>query len=94
MFDISAQVHDLIFAIGAAILFLAMLPAVWKKSIMPSSTCWITGGVLLIFTLNYVSMKYWYAMVVEAGNVACWFYLFWLTWRDRANVETKPNTGE
>lgn len=76
MFGINPEVHDLIFAIGAAILFLAMIPAVLKKAILPLSTCFTTGGVLFIFTLNYMTMTYWYATVVEMLNVACWVYLY------------------
>jgi hypothetical protein len=83
MFAISPQVHDLIFAIGAFILFLAMIPAVVKKAILPLSTCSLTGGVLAIFTLNYFTMSYWYATVVEFGNVACWAYLSAIAWRAR-----------
>lgn len=93
IFHVSTQVHDLVFAIGSAVLLLAMLPAVWKKALIPASTCWITGSVLLVFGLNYLSMKYWYAMVVEAGNVACWAYLFWIAKRS-AKLQPNPSTGE
>jgi hypothetical protein len=55
-----------------------MIPTVIKKVVMPISTCFLTGSVLLIFTLNYLTMTYWYATAVEAGNVACWAYLLWL----------------
>lgn len=81
MFGISAQLHDTVFAIGAFILFLALIPAVLKKAILPLSTCYLTGGVLFIFTLNYLTMRYWYATVVEFANVVCWAYLFLIAWR-------------
>lgn len=81
MLGISPQLHDLIFSIGALILFFALIPAVIHKSILPLSTCYITGGVLFIFALNYLTMKYWYATVVEAANVTAWTILFFRAWR-------------
>lgn len=72
---IPLKIHDFVFASGALILFLAMIPAVARKAVIPLSTCLTTGAVLLVFTINYVTMSYWYAAVVEAGNVLCWGYL-------------------
>lgn len=99
MFGIPTEVHDLIFAVGALVLFLALVPAVIKKSVLPYSTCYITGGVLFIFSLNYFTMEYWYAVVVEALNVACWAYLLWIAWKSNKKIPlltsqtltTKPN---
>lgn len=69
------KIHDLIFAVGSMVLLLAMVPAVLRKAVIPISTCLTTGGVLAVFVINYVTMGYWYAAVVEAGNVLCWGYL-------------------
>src|ERR1035437_3609904 len=71
----SAQFHDTVFAVGSLILFLAMLPACWRRAVLPLSTCVITGAVLFVFVLNFASMNYPYALVVEAGNVVCWVFL-------------------
>lgn len=71
----SLSIHDLIFAVGAAVLLGAMLPAVRKRAQVPLSTCVVTGGVLALFVANYVSMRYWYAATVEFGNVLCWAWL-------------------
>lgn len=68
----SASFHDAVFAVGAFVLFLAMLPAVWRRAVLPLSTVITTGGVLTIFSLNYLTMHYWYASAVEAANVVCW----------------------
>ena len=72
----SASFHDSIFAVGAFILFLALFPCVIRKTVLPMSTILTTGGVLFVFTLNYASMHYWYATVVEALNVICWVILY------------------
>jgi hypothetical protein len=80
---ISSQLHDAIFAVGSLVLFLALIPAVLKKSILPISTCWVTGSVLFVFTLNYLTMNYWYATVVEGLNVVCWAYLFAIAWKEK-----------
>lgn len=68
----STSIHDAIFAVGALVLLVAMLPAVIQGAIIPFSTCLITGSVLLVFSINYATINYWYAAIVEAGNVVCW----------------------
>ena len=93
---ITPQEHDLVFAVGAFVLFVAMLPAVWKRAVLPLSTCAVTGGVLFVFVLNYLTMRYWYAVVVEFGNVACWAFLAWLAVRARLQLrrcETQISPG-
>lgn len=84
---ISQQLHDAVFAVGSFVLFFALLPAVYKKAIIPLSTCWVTGGVLFVFMLNYLTMKYWYATVVELSNVLAWAYLFVISWRHRVRLQ-------
>lgn len=93
MFDISQPVHDTIFAAGAFVLWLALIPAVIRRSILPLSTCYLTGGVLFIFTLNYLTMEFWYATVVETANVAAWAYLFAIAWKHREPVPVSPTEG-
>lgn len=81
---ISTHLHDAIFAVGAAVLLLAMLPAVWRRAVMPLSTCVVTGTVVFVLVLNYATMAYWYATAMEAGNCACWAYLLSVAMRARA----------
>jgi hypothetical protein len=83
---VSQQGHDVIFSIGAAILAVAMLPAVRARALMPAKTCAVTGGVLAVFVLNYTDMHFWYAMTVESLNVAAWSYLLWVAWTTRYSV--------
>jgi hypothetical protein len=91
---VSARLHDLIFAVGAAVLFLAMLPAVWRRAVMPLSTCVVTGAVVFAFALNYATMAYWYATAMEFGNFACWAYLLWVALRARARDGAAMVCGE
>lgn len=66
------SVHDLVFAAGSAVLLAAIVPAVVRRTVLPRSTCLVTGGVLVVFSVNYLTMRYWYAMTVEGLNAACW----------------------
>jgi hypothetical protein len=92
--SMSAHTHDVIFATGAMVLLLAMLPAVWRKTVMPPSTCVITGVVMLVFVVNYATMAYWYATAMEAGDLACWSYLLWLAGRSKLGAyEQDVNAG-
>ena len=52
---------------------------------MPFGTIYITGGVVFVFALNYATMGYVYAMVVEALNVLSWAYLLKVALADRRN---------
>lgn len=83
---LSQQAHDLVFSVGSAILAVAMLPAVRSRALLPMKTCAITGGVLAVFVLNYTDMHFWYAMAVEALNVAAWSYLLWVSWSLRRRI--------
>lgn len=71
----TAQLHDLVFAVGSAILLVGLLPAVKHRSRLPSSTSLSVTIVLACFTANYATMGYWFAFAVEAGQTVCWAYL-------------------
>ncbi len=75
------NIHDLIFSAGSLVLFLALLPALYHKTVMPISTTSLTGAVLFVFTLNYWSLHFWYATIVSALGVFAWAYLFLLSLR-------------
>jgi hypothetical protein len=74
----TAGLHDLIFAVGIAVLFVALVPAVYQRSTLPRSTCLVTAAVVLVFVANYATMGYWYATALEYGNLVCWAYLLWV----------------
>lgn len=63
-----------------------LLPQITKRVILPIESCIAIGGTLLVFTLNYLTMEYWYVMVVEALNVLGWAILL--------NRALKARTGE
>jgi hypothetical protein len=74
------------------VLLVAMLPAVVRRSVLPLSTCAVTGCVLLVFTLNYASLGYWYACVVEGLNVACWAWLLAVSIGSRPGRRVSPGS--
>lgn len=75
------NLHDLVFAVGSAVLLAALVPAVARRTVLPLATCALTGGVLAVFAVNYLTLGYWYALGVESANAACWLYLSALAWR-------------
>lgn len=83
MFGISPQVHDLVFSIGALVLLWGLLPQIMNRVIIPIKSCVAIGGTLLVFTLNYLTMEYWYVMAVEAMNVLGWTILLRRAWKAR-----------
>ena len=78
MLGITANEHDLVFAVGSLVLTAAILPAVWRRSVLPVSTCAVTGGVIFVFVLNYLTMRYWFAFTVELVQVGLWVFLCWV----------------
>ena len=72
------NIHDLVFAVGAGIFAVSLIPAVVKRAHMPRATSVPTAVVLTVFLVNYATMAFWEAFAVEAVCCACWWYLVFL----------------
>jgi hypothetical protein len=78
--------HASIVAAGSLVLTVAMVPTLYRKSVLPSSACVITGGAISILAVNFATMAYGYAAALEASNAVFWGYLLWLSMKSRADV--------
>lgn len=67
--------HDLITSIAVAVLLAGMLPAVWRRSQLPLSSCAVTSSVCEVLSVNWATSGYWYSTVVEFATATCWLAL-------------------
>ena len=73
--------------LGGFVLSAALLPTIWSQSKPAVSTCIITGGVLLVFAVVYLSLQLWLAAVATALSAACWLVLpGQLLWRAAGGI--------
>jgi hypothetical protein len=77
------NIHDLVFAVGSGIFAVSLIPAVWKRAVMPLSTSVPTATVLTAFLVNYTTMRFWYAVAMETITCACWWALVVIGARSR-----------
>jgi len=66
--------QDIVFSVGSWIFIIALLPSLFGKDKPPISTSLLTGSVLLIYALTYVSLDFWLS-VASTGLLA----IAWLT---------------
>jgi hypothetical protein len=67
--------QDVVFGVGSILFILALLPALIKREGPPLSTCLLTGSVLLVFSLKYLSLDLRFAAVTAFLSAALWLGL-------------------
>ena len=66
---------DPIFAIGAVVLSAALLPAVFNDQKPPRSTCALTGSVLWLYALTFLSMGLLFSGALTGLSALLWTVL-------------------
>lgn len=66
-------------------LFLGLIPQIVNHVILPVKSCIVIGGTLFVFTLNYLTMEYWYVMTVQVLSVLGWAILLRRAWKARTS---------
>lgn len=67
--------QDFILAAGAWIFAIALLPSVFGKDKPAFSSSLITGSVLAVYIVAYISLSLWVAAVSVSITTALWFIL-------------------
>lgn len=79
------NLNDFIFAFGSVFLLIALVPAVIsKKEKPPFKTSFMTGSVLGMFALNYLSLNLILSGILTGSISALWFVLAIQKWRKSA----------
>jgi hypothetical protein len=74
-----SQAHDLCAGVAIAVLTVANLPGVYRRTVFPLATCLLLFGTLTVLAVNFASMAYWDAAAVELFNVLVWAFLLKVT---------------
>ncbi len=67
--------QDLVLSIGTWIFVIALIPTVRGKQKPEFSTSFMTGTVLFIFALTYLSLQLWMSAVSTFVTTALWLTL-------------------
>ena len=68
--------QDYVFMIGSFTFSLALIPAIRHKDKPPIKTSLSTAIVLAVFSVCYVTLGLWLAMIANTLTTAYWFILF------------------
>ena len=68
--------QDLVLMIGGFVFAIALIPTLMSKNKPPKSTCFITGGTLLIFSICYATLGLYLAFFSTLLTSVMWFIIF------------------
>lgn len=67
--------QDYVLAVGAFLLAAALVPSIRSQSKPALSTSLLTGSVLVLFTVTFVSLQLWISAFAELLSVIMWAIL-------------------
>jgi NADH:ubiquinone oxidoreductase subunit K len=70
-----SNIHDLVFFVGMIVLVWGPWRMFIAKSPPPISSSVSMGLVLTAFTINYITLGFYWSAVAQATNVVLWFAL-------------------
>ncbi len=70
------SIQECIFVLGSIIFIVALLPSVYSKNKPDTKTSLMTGTVLTVFGVTYISMDFYFAAVTSLVTAALWFTLY------------------
>ena len=76
--------QDLVFTVGGGMFFLALLPTLLGKNKPALSTSLLTGGILFVFALTYMTMGMLFSAVATGLTSATWLTIAaQISWRGK-----------
>ncbi len=75
MFDIPWQ--DLVFGVGNLVFLAALFPSLMSANKPAFTTSLLTGSVLGLYSLTYVTLDLWVSVVASSALSAGWLLLAW-----------------
>lgn len=64
--------QDIVFATGSIVFTIALIPAIIKKQYPPSSTCFMTGGMIFIYAIADFTLMLWVSGVTSIISAIVW----------------------
>jgi hypothetical protein len=81
--------QDIIFTLGSIVFAVALLPSIRGKDKPHPATSLMTGGVLFIFALTYLSLELWFSASATMVTSTMWITLLIQEKRKRWNTQKK-----
>ena len=69
--------QDLVFAVGAWIFIIALIPTIRGRGKPPLSTSVPTGLVLIVYVFTFATLNLWYSVISTGILGILWLYLGW-----------------
>jgi hypothetical protein len=69
------QWQDVAITAGTIVLLIALLPSVLSKNKPAVSTSLMTGTVLVVFTVVYISLGLWFSAITTGITSILWYVL-------------------
>lgn len=69
------QWQDWVFSVGTWIFVVALIPTIRGKQKPELSTSIVTGSILAVFVITYLSLNLWLSALSNVITSACWFLL-------------------
>jgi hypothetical protein len=69
------QWQDIAITIGTVVFIVALIPSILGKDKPAVPTSMMTGTVLVVFTIVYISLALWFAAVTTGITAILWYIL-------------------
>ena len=67
--------QDIVLSVGSWIFIIALFPSLLGKDKPPVSTSFLTGGILLIYALTYITLHLWLSIASTGILALAWLWL-------------------
>ena len=81
--------QDWVFSIGSWIFALSFVPSFRKKQYPAVGTSLMTGSVLAVFMLAYISLGLHLTAISNLITTSCWFTMAWFKFLQNRGAEEK-----
>lgn len=85
--------QDIVFSIGQWIFIVALIPSVLSKDKPALSSSLLTGTVLAVFAVTYLSLSLWFSGATTILVSGMWFTLAIQKYRANRNIKS-PNMAD
>lgn len=75
--------QDVILTVGNLIFAVSLIPSIRSKDKPHVLTSFMTGAVLVVFSITYMTLNLYFAMAVLLGTASMWFFLAWQKYKQK-----------
>jgi hypothetical protein len=64
--------QDIVFTVGSIMFTIALIPAILEKKYPPRSTCFITGVMLVLYSITDLTLGLWFSTISGIVSAIIW----------------------